>query len=106
MLGQAQVTGLRTVSVDDGGNAAGPAGTASGALAELGARLSVDTDLRHGVSLLVRVRACPLLLPSPDMPRGTASGAPGDSCIVRHRSLADGPGGCGRARFRARGRTR
>ena len=40
------------VTVEDGGDVAGPTGAAGAALAELGARLGVDADLGHGGVLL------------------------------------------------------
>jgi hypothetical protein len=51
------VTGLRAVPVHDSGHATRPAGTAGCPFAELGTQLGFDTDLRHGQSLLMRIRA-------------------------------------------------
>src|SRR5207342_966518 len=48
MTGQGDVPGVRSVPVDDGGNPSPAPRAAGSALAELGARLSGDADLRHG----------------------------------------------------------
>src|SRR5664280_2916394 len=54
MARQADVAWRGPVAVEDGRHLSGPAGTASAALAELGARLGDDADLGHGGVLLKR----------------------------------------------------
>ena len=52
VAGQRDVPRVGAVAVEDGGDLAGPADAAGGALAELGAGLGGDTDLGHGAGLL------------------------------------------------------
>ena len=52
--GRVDVPRVGAVAVEHGGDLAGPAGPAGGALAELGAGLGGDLDLGHGERLLVR----------------------------------------------------
>ena len=55
VTGERDVGRVGAVAVDDPGDLAGAADPARCALAELGARLGVDTDLGHGGTLLLSV---------------------------------------------------